>query len=152
MRKLLFTLFMLLGVCYIQAAGVFKVNGEVIEKTPALITMDGYQAGYLQVKFTDGSVVSYNMNLIEYYPNEPSSSIKETKQEDGFWQVKGRVGDVLRLEGITPGAEISIYSASGVQEYRGKSNSEHTTVDVSRLSQGVYILRVGRQSVKFIKE
>lgn len=151
MRKLLFTLLMLLGVCYIQAAGVFKVNGEVIEKTPALITLDGYQAGYLQVKFTDGSVISYNMNLIEYYPNE-TTSIKEVAKDGLFFQIKGRVRDVLYLEGITLGADISIYSASGVQEFRSKASSENTTVDVSRLGQGVYILRVGHQSVKFMKE
>ena len=151
MRNLFFTLFMLLGVCYIQAVGVFKVNGEVIEKAPVQITLDDYQAGYLQVKFTDGSVISYNMNLIEYYPNG-TTSIKETAKGGAFFHIKGRVRDVLYLEGITPGAEISIYSASGMQEFRGKSSGENMTVNVSRLSQGVYILRVGHQSVKFIKE
>ena len=40
MRKLLFLFVMLLAVCDSQAEGVFKVNGEIIEKTPALITMD----------------------------------------------------------------------------------------------------------------
>lgn len=151
MRKLFFTLFMLLSACCIQAAGVFKVNGEVIEKTPALITMNNYQTGFIQVKFTDGSEISYNMNLIEFYPNE-TTSIKGTTKGGIFFHIKGHVRDVLQLEGITPGSEISIYSAGGMQEFRGKSSGENTTVDVSRLNQGVYILRVGHQSVKFIKE
>ena len=151
MRKLLFLFVMLLAVCDSQAEGVFKVNGEIIEKTPALITMDYSQTGYLQVKFSDGSVVSYNMNLVEFYPNEVNA-ILNAKKEGAFFHIKGHVRDILHIEGITPGAEIGIYSASGVQEYRGKSESKNTSVDVSRLSQGVYILRVGRQSVKFIKE
>jgi len=151
MRKLFITLFMLLCVYCIQAAGVFKVNGEIIEKAPVQMTLDNYQPGYLKVQFSDGSMVSYNMNLIEFYPNE-TSSIKETTKDGGFFHIKGRVRDVLQLEGITPGAEINIYSAGGMQEIRSKSSGEKMTVDVSRLNQGVYILRVGHQSVKFIKE
>ena len=91
------------------------------------------------------------MNLVEFYPNEVNA-ILNAKKEGAFFHIKGHVRDVLQIEGITPGAEIGIYSASGVQEYRGKSEGKNTSVDVSRLSQGVYILRVGRQSVKFIKE
>ena len=151
MRKFLSLLVTLLAVCNSQAAGVFKVNGEDIKKTPTFITMDYSKAGYLQVQFSDSSVVSYNMNLVEFYPNE-ETSIQSTMKEGTFFHIKGHVRDVLYLEGITPGAEIGVYSANGEQKYLGKSNGENTSVDVSRLSRGVYILRVGRQAVKFIKE
>ena len=42
--------------------------------------------------------------------------------------------------------------AKTIQKYLGKSNGENMSVDVSHLSRGVYVLRVGRQAVKFIKE
>ena len=142
---------MLLAVNSSWAGGVFKVNGEVIKKTPTLITMDYSQIGNILVQFSDSSVVSYNMNLVEFYPNEVNS-VQNTMKEGPFFHIKGHVRDVLYLEGITPGAEISIYSANGAQKYRGKSYSKNTSVDVSSLSPGVYILRVGRQAVKFIKE
>lgn len=151
MRKFLSLLVALLTVFNSQAAGVIKVNGEEIKKTPTLITLDYSRAGYIQVQFSDSSVVSYNMNLVEFCPNEVNA-IQNTMKEGTFFHIKGHVRDVLHLEGITSGAEIAVYSANGEQKYLGKSNGEHMSVDVSRLSRGVYVLRVGRQAVKFIKE
>ena len=151
MRKFLSLLVALLTVFNSQAAGVIKVNGEEIKKTPTLITLDYSKAGYIQVQFSDSSVVSYNMNLVEFCPNEVNA-ILNAKKEGAFFHIKGHVRDVLHLEGITSGAEIAVYSANGEQKYLGKSNGENMSVDVSHLSRGVYVLRVGRQAVKFIKE
>ena len=151
MRKFLSLLVVLLTVFNSQAAGVIKVNGEEIKKTPTLITLDYSRAGYIQVQFSDSSVVSYNMNLVEFCPNEVNA-IQNTMKEGTFFHIKGHVRDVLHLEGITSGAEIAVYSANGEQKYLGKSNGENMSVDVSHLSRGVYVLRVGRQAVKFIKE
>ena len=151
MSKFLSLLVALLTVFNSQAAGVIKVNGEEIKKTPTLITLDYSKAGYIQVQFSDSSVVSYNMNLVEFCPNEVNA-IQNTMKEGTFFHIKGHVRDVLCLEGITSGAEIAVYSANGEQKYLGKSNGENMSVDVSRLSRGVYVLRVGRQAVKFIKE
>ena len=151
LRKFLSLLVALLTVFNSQAAGVIKVNGEEIKKTPTLITLDYSKAGYIQVQFSDSSVVSYNMNLVEFCPNEVNA-IQNTMKEGTFFHIKGHVRDVLHLEGITSGAEIAVYSANGEQKYLGKSNGENMSVDVSRLSRGVYVLRVGRQAVKFIKE
>lgn len=151
MKKLLLFVAMLLAVGSSRADGVFKVNGENIQETPTLITLDYSRAGYILVQFSDSSVVSYNMNLVEFYPNEVNA-IQNTMKEGAFFHVKGHVRDVLHLEGITPGAEIGIYAANGAQKYLGKADGKNSSVDVSRLSRGVYLLRVGRQAVKFIKE
>ena len=151
MRKFLSLLVALLTVFNSQAAGVIKVNGEEIKKTPTLITLDYSKAGYIQVQFSDSSVVSYNMNLVEFFLKE-LNSIHNNMKEETFFHIKGHVRDVLHLEGITSGAEIAVYSANGEQKYLGKSNGENMSVDVSHLSRGVYVLRVGRQAVKFIKE
>ena len=151
MKRLLLFMAMLLAVGSSRADGVFKVNGEEIKKTPTLITLDYSKAGYIQVQFSDSSVVSYNMNLVEFCPNEVNA-IQNTMKEGTFFHIKGHVRDVLHLEGITSGAEIAVYSANGEQKYLGKSSGENMSVDVSHLSRGVYVLRVGRQAVKFIKE
>ena len=80
MRKFLSLLVALLTVFNSQAAGVIKVNGEEIKKTPTLITLDYSKAGYIQVQFSDSSVVSYNMNLVEFCPNEVNA-IQNTMKE-----------------------------------------------------------------------
>lgn len=151
MKKLLLFMAMLLAVGSSRADGVFKVNGENIQKTPTLITLDYSRAGNILVQFSDSSVVSYNMNLVEFYSDE-AASVQNTMKDGAFFHIKGHVRDVLHLEGVTPGAEIGIYAANGAEKYLGKSNGKNASVDVSRLGRGVYILRVGRQAVKFIKE
>ena len=112
MKRLLLFMAMLLAVGSSRADGVFKVNGEEIKKTPTLITLDYSKAGYIQVQFSDSSVVSYNMNLVEFCPNEVNA-IQNTMKEGTFFHIKGHVRDVLCLEGITSGAEIAVYSANG---------------------------------------
>ena len=77
---------------------------------------------------------------------------KSVRRRNGVRRNENFLRDVLHLEGITSGAEIAVYSANGEQKYLGKSNGENMSVDVSHLSRGVYVLRVGRQAVKFIKE
>ena len=120
MKRLLLFMAMLLAVGSSRADGVFKVNGEEIKKTPTLITLDYSKAGYIQVQFSDSSVVSYNMNLVEFCPNEVNA-IQNTMKERTFFHIKGHVRDVLCLEGLTPEAEIAVYSANGEQKYLGKS-------------------------------
>ena len=151
MRKLLFSIVLLLAVSGSWAEGVFRVNGEDITKMPSQITLDYSRTGYVLVQFEDGSVVSYNMNLVEYYQTDVTA-VQNAKNEGLFFHIRGHVGDMLYLDGVTPGAELAIYAANGVEQYRGKANGMNMSVDVSRLTPGTYILRVDRRAVKFIKK
>jgi hypothetical protein len=155
MKNIIFTFALLLSTYVVWADDVFKVNGEIIEKTPATITWDFNQPGYVNVEFTDGSVLNYNMNLLEYYPNGEGSidtSVDNIKSNGIFFSINGKVEDVLRLEGLTPGRQLSIYTANGMQVYNGNTPGETMSIDVTHLKSGVYLLRVGRQAVKFIKK
>ena len=88
MKKLLLFMAMLLAVGSSRADGVFKVNGENIQKTPTLVTLDYSRAGNILVQFSDSSVVSYNMNLVEFYPDEVNSVQSAMKEGPFFHKIE----------------------------------------------------------------
>ena len=152
-RKLLFVLVLLLSVTVqAQSERLLKINGEVVEKVPVTITMDYTEAGNVIVAFTDGTQVSCSMNRLEILPNEATAIRKVEDAQKGFFVIKGAVGDELRVEGAEPGADVMIYSAGGALLMKGKTDSSLYVTNVSRLQRGVYLLQIGKQAVKFVKQ
>lgn len=151
-RKLLFAMLLLSATVQVQSERLLKINGEVVEKVPVTITMDYTEAGNVTVAFTDGTKVSCNMNRLEILPNEATAIRKVEDAQKGFFVIKGAVGDELRVEGAEPGADVMIYSAGGALLMKGKTDSSLYVTNVSRLQRGVYLLQIGKQAVKFIKQ
>ena len=69
MKRLKVLIVCLLSLCTLQAQSVLKINGEKVEKYFSYITLDPTIPGNILVYFTDNSSESYNMNLVEVYPN-----------------------------------------------------------------------------------
>ena len=151
-RKLLFAILLLSVTVQVQSERLLKINGEVVEKVPVTITLDYMEEGNVIVAFTDGTKVSCNMNRLEILPNEATAIRKFEDAQKGFFVIKGTVGDELRVEGVESGADVMIYSASGALLMKGKTNSSLYVTNVSRLQRGVYLLQIGKQAVKFIKQ
>ena len=152
-RKLLLALVLLLTVTVqAQSDRLLKINGEAVEKDPVSITLDYMERGNVIVEFTDGTKVSCNMNRLEILPNGPMAIRKLERVGEGFFVIKGAVRDELRVEGADPGADVMIYSAGGTLLMKGKADSSLYVTDVSRLQRGVYLLRIGKQAVKFVKQ
>lgn len=152
-RKLLFALVLLLSVTVqAQSDRLLKINGEAVAKDPVTIILDYEQTGNVIVEFTDGSKVSCNMNRLEILPNGPTAIRKMDADKAGFFVIKGAVRDELRVEGAEPGADVMIYSADGTLLMKGKTDSSLYVTDVSHLQRGVYLLHIGKQTVKFIKQ
>lgn len=54
--------------------------------------------------------------------------------------------------GLAAGAEISIFSADGMLCAKGSADSEgRAAIDISSLGKGVYMVRAGKNSFKFIR-
>ena len=56
------------------------------------------------------------------------------------------------LNGCIPGMEIRIVHADGRLALRRKAESERLMIDMSRLSQGIYLLHTPSRTVKFVKK
>lgn len=60
--------------------------------------------------------------------------------------------DRLQLSGLRRGETVSLFDAEGRQVYAAVAGSDSLTVSLSDLSQGVYVAKTSRSSVKFMKK
>lgn len=58
--------------------------------------------------------------------------------------------NVIQLDGVTPNTLVTIFDVSG--KVVSESNLSNNTVDVSNLLNGVYFIKVGEETKKFIKK
>ncbi|MCQ2308830.1 MAG: T9SS type A sorting domain-containing protein [Bacteroidales bacterium] len=65
--------------------------------------------------------------------------------------VPNPASDFIRLEGFEDGSEIEIYNSLG-QLVLSKRHSENEVIEVSNLASGIYFLKNGSRSLKFVVE
>ncbi len=138
----LLTVAMMLLASPIKAATTqtITINGEVVSKVVTQITFDGDN---VILTFADDSFTTEDMGNVTI----SFSSITSIKDISAF-QMNKIVGDNLEIEGLAEGTEVSIYDISGKQIFATKSSS----INVSGLKSGVYVLKAGNQIVKFVKK
>ena len=145
MKKLLllFSAIMLMLVSPVKAGTTqtLIINGEVVEKVITKITFEGDLA---VLTFADETVVSEDMgNVIMRFMSSPTS----IKNVEAF-QLNKAVGDNLEIDGLVEGTQVQVFDASGKQVIV----TYDSTINVSSLKPGMYILKAGNQIVKFAKK
>ena len=145
MKKLLllFSAIMLMFVSPAKAGTTqtLIINGEVVEKVITKITFEGDLA---VLTFADETVVSEDMgNVIMRFMSSPTS----IKNVEAF-QLNKAVGDNLEIDGLVEGTQVQVFDASGKQVIV----TYDSTINVSSLKPGMYILKAGNQIVKFAKK
>jgi len=85
-------------------------------------------------------------------PQKPGSGFENPKVESSIFVFPNPVKEYLTVSGVEKGETINLYDLSGglLQTIPAQENS--TKIDVSSLQQGVYVLQIGKQQVKFIKQ
>ena len=118
---------------------VLVVNGETVEKVVTRMTFEGDN---VILTFVDNSTQTADMGSVTLSFGS-LSSINDLKA----FQLKKVVNGQISLEGLEKGTEVFIYDTAGKQIARSKS----TNINVSKLKEGVYVLKAGTQLVKFVK-
>ena len=117
------------------------INGEVVEKVVTKITFEGDLA---VLTFADETVISEDMgNVIMRFTSSPTSI-----QNVETFQLNKAVGDNLEINGLVEGTQVQVFDATGKQVIV----TNDTTINVSSLKPGMYILKAGNQIVKFAKK
>lgn len=100
-----------------------------VTDNPRSVTVD---ANITLVAFFKGTGVDENgETLLSVYPNPA----KET----------------IRIEGLEPNAEVSFYNVLGMLVKQVNANADQE-INVSDLATGLYLVRCGRQTLRFVKE
>lgn len=153
MRKYVFAL-MLLCACVAKAEDLKW----------ALQTQDGQsvfmnQVGY--ILYSDGSstmsIVKTDNSTIEdvtkvSFVQLDATGISQTVTDSGITVLSRVVEESLTVTGCAEGLPVAVIAASGAVMVKSVTSGDRTSLDVSRLASGVYVLRVGKSAVKFIKK
>jgi len=106
--------------------------------------------GELIVK-TSAATFSYSLADVARFTYEPATSgLPESIREDLniFFD-----NDILTATGLRCGAEIRVYSISGIAVREATaSDSRHASLSLSDLRPGIYIVEIDSQSFKILKK
>ena len=130
----------------------------------ALTTQDGKsvfmnQVGY--ILYTDGSstmsIVKTDNSTIEdvtkvSFAKLDATGVSSAVADNGVSLLSRVVEGCLTITGCKEGHTVTVVSAGGAVELQTVTSGDRTNVDVSRLASGVYMLNVGKTTVKFIKK
>ena len=145
MRKILSVAAVLLLVSVSLAKAESKqtltINGQTVESVVTRITFEGdnvvlhFKGGDSQTADMDAVVLGF-----EYSPTTSISVLR------------GTVDNYLNLSGLDEGTVVSIYDAQGKLITTTTAREAKAVLSVSTLRSGVYVLKAGRQVVKFVKK
>ena len=123
-----------------QSRQTLTVNGETVEKTVVKMTFEGDQ---VVLHFADKSQQAADMSGVVLSFAIDNSTI--------IGSLQGKVYDVLHIANLEPGTEIVVYDAHGKVVMTTVAEQATADLQARSLRGGVYLLKAGRQVVKFVK-
>jgi len=151
--------FFLLGLVLLAAGQLFAQSFKMIT-----LSADGSTENYLvsevqKITFDTGSdkmIVNLktgsdvaNITCVSF---EDATGIQTPKPESSISVFPNPVQETLTVNGVKKDAVINVYSMSGALLKTVTAQDNSTKVDVSSLQQGIYLLQIDKQVVKFIKK
>ena len=134
-------LLMSVSLAKAESKQTLTINGQTVESIVTRITFEGdnvvlhFKGGDSQTADMDAVVLGF-----EYSPTTSISVLR------------GTVDNYLNLAGLDEGTVVSIYDAQGKLITTTTAREAKAVLSVSTLRSGVYVLKAGRQVVKFIKK
>ena len=130
-----------------QTQQTVTINGQAVDKTVVQITFDKDQ---VVLHFSDGLIQTADMDNVSIAFTASDTESISTLQGNAFI-FRGVVNGQLSIGNVQPGTKLTIFNANGQRMMAAQSTGESTTLNVSQLPVGTYILKVGTQIVKFQK-
>lgn len=116
------------------------INGETVDKVVTSITFDGDNA---VLHFADETTEVADMDAVVL-------TLKGGTQ-DAIYSLRQEVTDMMTFSGLAPDTEIVVFDASGKSVIKATAAQTQTILQTATLKNGVYMLRAGNKTVKFIK-
>ncbi len=121
------------------------INGQPVEKTLVQITFSGDD---IILRFDDSSTQTADMGdvIIRLYDDD-TTAIDQLQTFRLRQPVDGR----LEMVGLAAGTTIFIYDTTGKILMRTTASQPTTSIDISSFKRGIYLIKTGKQIIKFIK-
>ena len=149
-KRLLLCLLLLIGLgtnAVAQTQQTVTVNGQTVEKTVVQITFDKDQ---VVLHFSDGLTQTADMDDVSI-AFSPSDAESISSLLSNAFIFHGVVNGQLTIGNFQEGTHLTIFNANGQRMMSAQSTGGTTTLQVSQLPAGTYILKAGSQFVKFQK-
>ena len=96
-----------------------------------------------------GNVLAERILKVTFsHGGDSESGIKSVKQPGNV--ISAVVKDNLTLMGVS--GTVTVYDATGALKLQAKADGDETVLNVTHLTAGVYLVKVGKQTFKFIKQ
>ena len=128
---------------YANNVQTLTINGQTVNKALSKMTFDGDN---VILTFTDNSSQTSEMESVSL-----SFSSASAIDAVSVFQYNGIVGDVISLGGLTAGTSITIYDTAGRKQMNATAQGPSAQIDIASLQNGIYMLKAGKQVVKFAK-
>ena len=144
--SLLFLIF-LAAPSWAQTQQTVTINGQTVDKTVVQITFDKDQ---VVLHFSDGLTQTADMDDVSI-AFSPSDAESISSLQSNTFTFHGVVNGQLTIGNLQEGTHLTIFNANGQRMMSAQSTGGTTTLQVSQLPTGTYILKAGSQYVKFQK-
>ncbi len=144
--SLLFLIY-LAAPSWAQTQQTVTINGQTVDKTVVKITFDKDQ---VVLHFSDGLTQTADMDNVSI-AFSPSDAESISSLQSNAFIFHGVVNVQLTIGNLQEGTHLTIFNANGQHMMSAQSTGGTTTLQVSQLPAGTYILKAGSQYVKFQK-
>ena len=154
-KKTTFLALALLAAGQLMVAQTFQmivVSADGNETTYPVSTVQKvvFENNTMTVKTNTGSDAT-NITCIKF-TQDGNAGIKNQKSEPSIFVFPNPVGETLTVNGVKKDEIINLYDMSGALLKTVTSQETATNINVSSLKQGVYLLRIDKQVIKFLKK
>ena len=151
--KKLFTILLLSLALTLQAADkvwcMVTDDGTKIALSRIGFLLVSDQSDAFSIVFNDGEVI-YQVASVSFAQGEPTGISSATTEAQQTLQLNV-ASSSLQLRGCQPGTDITIYDVSG-KTVRQEVLPSDGTISIVGLPAGIYVLKAGSASVKFLKK
>ena len=155
---LLFSLLFLMMSMYAEeyyAIKVVKLNGQEYSQAFAIIGRLEFTGDSMYLVSTDGQILGRELRTDVHkiaFGNDSTTAISSVEMDAKIHIYPNPVQQSLIIEGAQTNETIRIYTLNGVVITTAKVHDDLTTIDVSNLPAGQYLLQANTQIVKLIKQ
>ncbi|MDT3737934.1 MAG: T9SS type A sorting domain-containing protein [Candidatus Kapabacteria bacterium] len=122
------------------------------------LIFDSYYKGETIYDFRDSMFVKgygsyvFALNYISVFDYTVNINNDENQSSPNSFFSQNNDELIIRLTEFGNINQVEIYDLLGICQIRAQINESETSIDISKLTSGVYIVRVGNQFSKFIRE
>lgn len=140
-----------MGIIPSAAAKVAQVtiNGSPVKKTVTAVSFNGDK---VTIHFDDDNTTDADMgDVLLSFADGNSSTAVDLVNSLSIFRYEGIIGETMTVSGIQENSNLTVYDITGKTVLGPVATESRMEINVSGLTPGVYVLRAGKDVVKFVK-